>query len=160
MATFGDTTAGSSTSPCSGDRAWASKFTLSENGDVTEVVMRFDSTSTSGTNVKGLIYSDSGGVPLTKLAQSSAVSVPAGGGLVSMALTVSLAAGTYWLGFVADNFTAVCQCDASPANQSRMESTTYASPATTWVEAGTGLVQLNIYATYTVPGFPLAWIKA
>lgn len=153
MPRFGDETAGGDTFPCSGDRALLSLFTLTEDGDVSEIVARFHSSSTAGTNMKGLIYSDNAGVPNARLGVGAAVAVPAGGGLVTSALAVSLTAGDYWLGFVCDSFEAVAQEDVS-GGHSRMEGTTYASPAATWTESGTGPSGMNVYAEYTVPEPP------
>ena len=159
MARFGDETAGADTFPCSGDRALLSRFTLTEAGDLTEIVARFDAASTAGASIKGLVYSDNAGTPQTRLAVGAAVAVPAGGGLVSSALTVSLAAGEYWLGFVADSFQAVAQCDAA-GGLSRMEGTTYASPAATWIQAGTSAARLNVYAEYTAAATePLLFLR-
>jgi hypothetical protein len=159
MARFGDETAGADTFPCSGDRALLSRFTLTEAGDLTEIVARFDAASTAGASLKGLVYSDNAGTPQTRLAVGAAVAVPAGGGLVASALTVSLAAGEYWLGFVADSFQAVAQCDAA-GGLSRMEGTTYASPAATWIQAGTSAARLNVYAEYTAAATePLLFLR-
>lgn len=148
MARFGDDTAGGDTFPCSGDRALLSLFTLTEAGDLSEIVARFDASSTAGASIKGLVYANSAGTPGARLAVGAAVAVPAGGGLVSSALSVSLAAGDYWLGFVANSFEAVAQCD-SAGGLSRMEGTTYASPAATWTQSGTSAARVNVYAEYT-----------
>lgn len=153
MPRFGDETAGGDTFPCSSDRALLSLFTLTEDGDVTEIVARFDATSTAGTNMKGLIYSNNAGVPDVRLGVGAAVAVPAGGGLVTSALAVSLVAGDYWLGYVCDSFQAVAAED-STGGLSRMEGTTYASPANPWVETAPGTGRLNVYAEYTVPEPP------
>lgn len=149
MPTFGDTSAGGSTFPCSGDRALLGRFQLTENGNLTEIVVRFDSTSTSGSSFKGLIYSDGAGVPLTRLGIGATVAVPAGGGNLSSALALALSAGFYWIGAVTDDFQSVFQMDATGIASSRMEAATYASPAATWAESGTSAAQMNVYGTYT-----------
>jgi hypothetical protein len=160
MPTFGDTSAGGDTFPCSGDRGLLSKFTLIENGDVTALYIRFDSSSTAGTTVKGLIYTDLTGQPDLLLAEGSAVVVPGGGGLVVSTISVSLTPGDYWLGFVADSFEAVAQCDSS-GGLSRMEDVTYASPSAIWTEKGTGTAQVNVYAEYTTASVvSVAWLRA
>lgn len=153
MATFGDTTAGGDTFPCSNDRAVLSKFTCPSSGTLTQINVRFDSTSSSGASFKGLIYADdgAGNTPGTRLGVGGATSVPAGGGdLASTGLSVTLVGGTdYWIGSVVSDFQPVWQLDSSPSNGSRMEATTYASPAASWTEAGTTAGQLNTYGTYT-----------
>jgi hypothetical protein len=152
MPRFGDETAGGDTFPCSGDRALLSLFTLTETADIVSIEARFHSTSGAGTNFKGLIYSDNAGVPDARLGVGAAVAVPAGGGVLSSALALSaLPPGNYWLGFVCDSFQAVAEEDAS-GGLSRMEGTTYASPAATWTESGTGSGRINVYAEYTTPG--------
>lgn len=148
MARFGDETAGGDTFPCDGDRALLSLFTLTEAGNVTSIEARFEASSSAGTNFKGLIYSNNAGVPNTRLGVGAAVAVPAGGGVLSSSLSVSLAAGDYWLGFVCDAFTAVAEEDTT-GGLSRMEGTTYASPAATWTETATGTGRINVYAEYT-----------
>lgn len=156
MATFGDTTAGGDTFPCSGDRALLSKFTCSTSGTLTQINVRFDSTSASGASFKGLIYADdgAGNTPGTRLGVGNATVVPAGGGdLASDGLSVTLVAATdYWIGGVTSDFQPVFQLDASPSNGSRMEGTTYATPNAAWTEAGTTSGQLNTYGTYTEGG--------
>ena len=165
MPTFGDTTAGGDTFPCSSDRAVLSKFTCPTSGTLTQINVRFDSTSGSGENFKGLIYADdgAGNTPGTRLGVGGVTAVPAGGGdLASTGLSVALVGGTdYWIGAVIDGFQPVYQMDASPSNGSRMEATTYASPAASWTEAGTTGGQMNTYGTYTeAAGGGLAWIRA
>ena len=153
MATFGDTTAGGDTFPCANDRAVVSKFTCSTSGTLTQINVRFDSTSSAGASFKGLIYADdgAGNTPGTLLGVGGATAVGAGGGdLASTGLSVTLVGGTdYWIGGVVSDFQCVLQLDASPSNGSRMEATTYASPAASWAEAGTTSGQLNTYGTYT-----------
>lgn len=153
MATFGDTTAGGDTFPCTNDRAVLSKFTCPTGGTLTQINVRFDSTSSSGASFKGLIYADDGAgdTPGTQLGVGGATAVPAGGGdLASTGLSVTLVASTdYWIGGVTSDFQPVFQLDASPANGSRMEGVTYASPAASWTEDGTTSGQLNAYGTYT-----------
>lgn len=152
MAVFGDTTAGGDTFPCSNDRAVLARFQAPEDGTLTAINVRFDSSSASGANFKGLIYADSAGpVPGARLGIGDVVAVPAGGGdLQSGSLSVAIVAGAwYWIGAVTSDFQSVFQLDASPANGSRMEATTYAAPAATWSQAGTTSGQLNAYATYT-----------
>lgn len=148
MARFGDETAGGDTYPLGEDLALLSLFTLTEDGDITSIEARFDSSSTAGTSFKGLVYSNNAGVPNARLGIGTAATIPAGGGVISSALSVSLSAGDYWLGYVCNSFEAVAQVDIS-GGLSRMEGATYASPAATWTESGTGFSRINVYAEYT-----------
>jgi hypothetical protein len=151
MATFGDTTAGGDTFPASSDRAILSKFTAPEAGTVTQINARFDATS-GADNFKGLIYAadGAGGIPGTRLGVGNSAAVPGGGGdIASDGLSVAISAATdYWIGGVGQGIALVWQCDVS-GGLSRMEGTTYAAPAATWTESGTGAGQVNAYATYT-----------
>lgn len=165
MATFGDTTAGGDTFPCTNDRAVLSKFTAGSSGTLTAINVRFDSTSSAGASFKGLIYADdgAGNTPGTRLGVGNAVAVGAGGGdLQSGGLSVSITGGTdYWIGAVCSDSQCVMQMDASPSNGSRMEATTYASPNATWTESGTTSGQLNTYGTYSEGvSNAIAWITA
>jgi hypothetical protein len=159
MAIFGDTTAGGSTFPTNGDRGVASKFTLSEDGDVTQINVRFHSSSGAGTSVKGIIYADDAGgsVPGSLLIVGAAASVPGGGGDIASSATGNLSAGSYWVGGVTNSFEALFECDGSGV-LSHDGNLGYASPASTWGEDSTG-TQLNAYVTYT-PSSGLAWIRA
>lgn len=148
MARFGDDSAGASSFPLSGDRAILSQFTLAEAANVTEIVVLFEATTTAGSSFKGLIYADAGGVPGARVAVGAATAIPAGASATASPCVVTLAAGTYWLGLVTDSFEARAQCDAS-GGLSRMEGTTYASPAATWTQSGTGSARVNVYAEYT-----------
>ena len=156
MATFGDTTAGGDTFPCTNDRAVLTKFTCPTSGTLTQINVRFDSTSAAGASFKGLIYADdgAGNTPGTRLGIGGATAVGAGGGdLASTGLSVTLVASTdYWIGGVCSDFQCVMQMDAGGVGGSRMEGTTYASPNATWSESGTTANTLNTYGTYTESG--------
>jgi len=164
MATFGQTSAGSNSYPANGDRYIASKFTLSVAGDVTKVTAFFDfdasNTSFSGDNGKAVIYEDSSGAPGALVAVSSAVSIPGGDQQIDFPVTVSLAAGDYWLGIVTDSFNSRLNIFAfSGGSHVTKESLTYASPADPMGTPGvTGSDIFAIYATYTPAGgsFPPA----
>ncbi len=157
MPTFGDTTAGTDTFPCDGDRAIVGKFTLSEAGDVQSITVFFAAGFSAGTSFKGLIYDDdgAGGLPGTRLAVGAAVAVPGttGGELTStLSSPVSLAAGDYWLGAVVDSFTARWNCDTGVGGQ-RQEALTYNSPAASFGTPAAGTAnRVSAYATYTTGG--------
>ena len=156
MPIFGDNSAGGDTFPCTNDRAVLAKFTAPEDGTITAVNVIFASGSSAGANFKGLVYAadGGGGIPGTRLGIGGAVAVPGGGGdLQSGGLSVAITNGVdYWVGAVVSDFQPLFQMDASPSNGSRMEATTYASPAASWTQAGTTAGQLNAYATYDAAG--------
>jgi hypothetical protein len=148
VATFGNTTAGGDSFPCSNDRALGSKFTLTEAGNVTAVNCRFDVTSTAGANYKGVIYNDSAGSPGSRVAVGAATAVPAGGGVVASSITASLSAGDYWLVSVTDSFQSIYEIELTGVSQ-RKEAFTYASPADPFGTPDGSSTELCIYATYT-----------
>lgn len=151
MATFGNTTAGGDTFPCSSDRAQVSLFTLSDSADVTQINCRFDASSLAGTSFKGLIYADSAGSPGARLAVGAATAVPAGGGVIASSVTVSLSPGDYWLGYVCNGSDCVYEIEVTGTSQ-RQEALTYASPANPFGTPAGSSTEICVYATYTVAG--------
>lgn len=147
------TTQGADTFPASADRALVTQVVLSEDGDFSEVAMWFASETTAGTSAKFIIYADSGGEPGAFVFASPAAAIPAGGGLVTWAVTFSLSAGTYWIGYVTNAYSARHN-QTSGVGQTRMMNNTfpYASPPATWDTAGDNSYgnRLSAYATYTV----------
>lgn len=149
MATFGDTTAGGSSFPCSNDRAIAGQFTLAQDAQALQsITVFFDGSSTTADNFKGLIYADSGGLPGALLATSSAGTLPIGGTSLTMTISGSLPAGTYWIGCVSEGFSARWAADAGSGGQ-RQEAVTYASPAATFgTPAGSTIDRISAYVTF------------
>lgn len=146
MATFGDTTQGGGTYPCTGDRALLSKFTAPENGTITDISAAFNST---GANFKGLVYSDVAGEPSALLGVGAATAC-INGYATSTGLSVAITNGTdYWLGSVVDSFAPSWTYDAATNVFRQWSSCTYASPPATWSTDDSGTVQTNVYATYT-----------
>ena len=148
MPTFGNTAVGGDTFPTTNDRSLLGLFTLSEDADVTEIAVRFDSTSTAGSNAKGLIYNGTAGG--ARQLATTGQAVPAGGGVVTWAVSgLSLSAGDFYLGSIVDSFQAVWQCDSGTG--ARVEDN-YASPsATLGTINSTGAIP-DVYVTYDVPG--------
>lgn len=95
------------------DRAMLCRWTMSDTGTAQDITLGFLPSQGSGgaTSVKGLIYAADGpgGSAGTLVAVGSIVSVPqdyAGGQIVSTFSGEALAPGEYWIGGVANNFTA------------------------------------------------------
>jgi len=152
MPTFGDTTPGGSSFPMNTDRAVVRSFTLTDNADLVSITLAFDGSSTSAENHKGIIYSDSGGLPGTLVAVSSPGLLGIGGTSLTLAISGSLAPGTYWLGGVTDGFTGRWVADAGAGGQ-RQESLTYASPASSFgTPAGSTADGISVYVTYNLAG--------
>lgn len=156
MATFGQTTPGTVSSPTQDGRYWASKFTLTEAGLVTAVNAFFDydagNTSNSGDSAKAVIYADSAGSPGTLMGVSAAAAVPGGDVEVSFSISVSLPAGDYWLGIVSNGFQARLNSTSTGGEYVRKQTLDYANPANpmgTPDAQQTGQGNFAVYATYT-----------
>ena len=156
MPILGRSTRGAFDFPVSGDRARVTKFVLPEAGDFTQVAMWFAAfETTAGTNAKFIIYADSGGEPGAFVFASGPAAIPEGGGLVTWTQAFSLAAGTDWLGYVADNFTArENYAEDVVGGQTRMMNNIfdYNSPPAFWNTADDNEypeVELSAYGTYT-----------
>jgi hypothetical protein len=105
-ATFGRPVVSAGSTFASPDYKFASRFTLSEGGQVSKLTLYAWGYGTSGfQSVRGLIYADAGGNPGPLVATTQEVSITynATKGWVELALPapVPLAAGNYWLGFQA-----------------------------------------------------------
>lgn len=149
MPTFGNTGVGTDTFPTNSDRGFFGLFTLPDTADVTEIAVRFHSTSAAGDNAKGLIYEGVAGGALQYATAGQAV--PGGGGLLTWAVTgLTLPPGDYYLGSVVDEFNSVWQCE--PSAGERVEAVTYASPAATLGTLNaTGSIP-DVYVTYDIGG--------
>lgn len=160
MATFGNTAVPTSDAPCSTDRIWWYKTTLSVAADVTQVTAVFGfpgSGSVAGDNGKAVIYLDNAGAPGTRKGVSSAVAIPGGNSqTVNFPLVVSLPAGDYWLGIVTDSFNSrIGYTSPGGVSGARNESLTYATPADpAGAPAATSTTDaFCVYATYTATLF-------
>jgi len=95
MATFGNTGVGASTGNATSGNLRGSKFTLSENGDITKISVYL--VTTSGENAKVGIFKDVGGSPADLEFESSPQVLVEGWN--HFTVSVSLSAGDYWLCF-------------------------------------------------------------
>lgn len=128
--------------PGQANRALASKFVKSHAGRITQLNVRFRSTTTSGGNGKLVAHADNAGgsVPGTKLWESQSFSVPAGAtlqnpGLPTSGIENTDSAATYWLVFVPDNWPPeVAKSNTLAEGQTIMANGTYsyASPPSSW----------------------------
>lgn len=169
MATLGNTVDGSDTSPGSGDRLFLYRVTAVEDGTITDAYCRFDATGTAGGNAKVVLYNSAAGHAGTLVAASSALSVPAGGGLVGpFTMAGSFVAGDYFIGCVLDSSNPVNRVGIDGTNSSDTEiydvGGAYASPpdltaATPIAEYAWafGCAYLNYSTGGGTPGGPLGW---
>jgi len=109
---FGLTTVGAVNTAVGPDKKRVSRYTLSQTGDVSKLSLYVAGTGVAGTQVvRGVIYADAGGEPGALLGTTAEVSGsgsdPAGWRDLPFASPVRLAAGSYWLGFLAGNTTSV-----------------------------------------------------
>lgn len=134
-----------------------SQYTLSEDADVTKLTIYINNFG-STCNGKGLIYTDSGDAPNTRMGVSNPVSIldTQGGWLnFTFASPVSLTAGEYWMGIVCDvemNAVDVALSGGDGAGR-EWHSGEYASPPNPFgsVEAENSYA-IAIYATYSPTG--------
>lgn len=159
MATFGYTTAYSSSSSSSVDRRSASPATPSSSGTVSSLTFRARLSAAGTAYAKGVIYSDNSGSPGTLLAVTDEISFTNTTqdwqtANFSGANAISIASGTqYWIGFHQQdpgtpNIVRVQSTGTADAQAS--EADTYSDgPAADW---GTPTLQtgpLSVYVTYT-----------
>lgn len=150
--TFGYTSIGASLGPnASADRAELVRNTLLEAGNVTS--MNIAAHITAGApQYKPLIYDDdgAGGIPGTRIAVGTAASI-VDNTFVTYTITATLSAGNWWIGPVIDSLGAQTKYDTDATYlASAMNSTTFASPASTWVQGFTdNSRKFSVYATYT-----------
>lgn len=152
--TLGDTSEGGDVFPYTDGRLLVSKFTLSQAAvDVLAIRAFNGSASTAGSNCKGVILSDSAGVPGSTVCVSEPAACLAGGGWVYMPVlaTVPLSTGDYWIGLVADSFQGRFGHDTTVGTLLRAEGFTYASPPGTWPgTADTYIGEASIYAVLEI----------
>ncbi len=168
MATFGNTAAGDNDFPCDNGRALISLFVLTEDAEVTAISFRLGPDGSGSLNMRGIVLTDSAGSPGAVIAVSAATAVttpiPAANTVYEIPMTATLAAGSYWLGVVANNYPATISVkNGYPANSARMANGTFSesSPPATWpgTDAGYG-TQVCVWLTYTAGGASTAYTLA
>lgn len=132
------------------------KFTLSEAGDVTSITAWLYGSAVAW---KGVIYADNAGEPgaLLGVTNSSSTSTTAKFCTASFATAVSLTAGTYWLGIVANGSIRSYENSGGASNTycyDNGDSNNYASPVDPcpYRNAYQNGYTMNVYATYTTGG--------
>ena len=153
MPIFGDDSAGATSTPGSDGRALVSKFTLTEAGDVTKISAYVAARSGAGASWKGLILADSSGTPSTVSAVTAGATVDAVGWMdLTFGSPVTLAAGTYWIGTVANSFEGDIGADSTPGTTNSLMANgtfSYSSPPGTWPGTDASYeTNYNVYATY------------
>jgi hypothetical protein len=154
MATFGNTNIGGSSTTAALNLMAGGIFTLSDNSaSVSKLTIRVS--GGTGGNIKGVIYNYDGSAPSSLVAVTSAVSIaasqPAGWVDFSFASPPSLNAGSYFLGFVANNGGTRFYYAATGGNRFNNLSSNYTSPPDPFGTVTTHDSLLwSIYATYTV----------
>lgn len=133
---FGNNSVGSDTFPCSDGRSLVDRFNCPEARHIISVAVHFAASSTAGTTIKALVLADNAGSPGAVLGVGTATAVPAGGGWVTCDLSLDVAAGNYWLGFVGNSFTANVTHNTATGVAPNMAmangSFNYATPPGTW----------------------------
>lgn len=135
-------------------------FSLTETGNVSKVSF-YTRTNSDTHYLKALIYSDNSGQPLTLLASSAGVAINTTETWYDFPLSVTLSAGTYWLGVVADSqFQEYFIETGQPDNTMYWAdyANSYTTPVTTWTDYANSRARITpIYATYALPGTYTNW---
>lgn len=159
MAILGDNSQGAASSPGNSNRALVTRFTAPESGSNGTMYAYFSSGSSSGSNAKGIVYSNNAGAPDTLLANTSGVAVPSGGGLVNLGtVTATWTASTdYFVGIVYSDFQADISVDDSLSGiDTEMANGTlsYATPPGTWpgTDISYGNIRVNVWVDYSAGG--------
>jgi len=116
---------------------------------MSEAYANFSAASTAGSNVKILVFTDSGGEPDALVATTGAIAVPAGGGWVSAPISGALSTGTYWIGMVCDSFQSRFTY-VGPSGRSKMADGTYDYATTPGTWPGTTAPYNIIFSTYVL----------
>ena len=147
-ATFGNTAIGSQANYFGTDKD-ASRFQLTQNGQVQSITTYFTST---GFSAKAAIYTDNNGAPNTLIAQSSSQSVTTTGWTTFTVTQSALTPGYYWLCVISSSSSATgTMTSSSSSNTHAWKNTVYANEYTSTFGTPTGYEQTttSIYATYT-----------
>ncbi len=154
MAYLGRTAAGDTNYPASGNRCNIAKFTAAEDGTLTGNGRLGIRSVDGGTNVKLVMYADSGGEPGVLLTVSAGVSANAAV-VTPTGLSGSIVSGTsYWIGVVFDSFTAGADLQSSGGQARSRDDVTYANPTDPWNQTGDSSASSEIVAAveYTAGG--------
>jgi hypothetical protein len=155
-AAFGTTSVGGSSDTFSANLKRVNGYSLPVAGSVSKLTIYLVPTSTSGqANIKGVIYSDSGGSPSSLLAVTGELvfssTQSAGWYDLKLPAAVNLAAGNYWIGVITGGTTGVAGFRYANASGSRdKNSNTYtAGPSNPFGSFTSDGEQMSLYATYT-----------
>lgn len=156
VGTFGTNSVGGSSDTFSANLKRVNSYSLPASGSVTKLSVYLTPTGTSGqADIKGVIYSDSGGAPSSLLAVSNELvfsnTQAAGWYDLTLPAAVNLAAGKYWIGLITGGTTGAAGFRYSSVSASRdKNSNTYASgPSNPFGSFVTDSEQMSLYATYT-----------
>lgn len=134
-----------------------SRFTLSEDGDVTKLTAYMHNNTGASCNIKGLIYTEGTNQPTTLVASTPATAIGAaqGPGWVDMTFSspVHLVAGSYWLMYVGDSTSTNINNDrdltTGYGGYSNQTAGNYDSPPNSPTMNTVGSRSYSVYATYT-----------
>jgi hypothetical protein len=156
--TFGKTAVGGASDYFVAERKRVNRYALASAGSVSKLSIYLSPTGTAGQQVlKGVIYSDSSGVPGSLLATSQQMtfaSTSATGWYdLSLSPPVKLAAGSYWIGVITGATAGIAGFRYDNVTGARdYNSNSYAAgPTNPFGAVTTDGEQTSLYATYT-PG--------
>jgi iron transport multicopper oxidase len=156
--TFGKTSVGASSDSFLADRKRVNRYALGAAGSLSKLSIYLAPTGTSGQQLlKGLVYTDSGGLPGALLGSTEALTFKstnsAGWYDLSFSSPLKLAAGNYWIGAItgATGNVAGFRYDSVAGARAYNANSYTAGPTNPFGAVSTDGEQTSLYATYT-PG--------
>ncbi len=156
MAVFGNPSVGPDGFPSSDGRVLLGRFTLTEDGDTNFLAVHAGAAGAG--NLRALIYADNGGAPGALLAAGPSTAAASGApAWRTLPVSVSLPAGTYWLGVTSSGFYAQYTQTPSGGASAFLSGTNFASPPNPLgTPQGTGTQLMSVYCDYEPAGGPPA----
>ena len=145
--TIGYTTTGSATDGNNQNSIWVSSYALASTLTLESLSINFS--AIAGTCRMG-VYSNVGGVPTTKLAETVEFTPVVGWNTIPVVIEVSLVAGTYWLAFLGSANGLTVRCETTGGTQ-RQATFTYGVLPITYPTFTTTTIKPSIYASFYNP---------
>ena len=154
--TLGTRTVGTRRDPLSANRKRVNRYQLSTPGALTKLSVYLQSSAVAGKQaLRGVIYSDTRGVPKALLGVTSTISFRGGEAAgwydLSLAKPLALQPGFYWIGVLSGSTSKIATIRwKSVASSGKYNSNRYAAgPSNPFGPVTTDSERLSLYATYT-----------
>jgi len=153
--TFGKTTIGANSDHFTADTKRANEFSLGVEGTVSKLTIYLEPTSAAGEeSLRGVIYTDAGGVPGSLIATSSPIVFSSGDAAgwyeLSFPTPPTLTPGNYWLGTITGgtDYVAGFRYDPVPGSRDGNENAYSSGPSASFGSHWQDIDQASIYATF------------